>query len=192
MIRVNLLPYRAARAKENIRRQVSVFLLLLVLTILSLAYSIFLYNGKVTDLENKVSSVKHQITHYKEKADEAAKLKKALKILEQKLEVIDNLELMRKEPITLLESMTRLVVSQRMWITYLQTAKNTVTIKGIAFDEKTVADFMKNLEGSAVFDAVDLKNVQLQSIKQNIKVKVFEVLCRKASKKKKKEEPGKK
>ena len=34
MIRINLLPFRAARKKENVRRQVSVFLLSLVLVVI--------------------------------------------------------------------------------------------------------------------------------------------------------------
>lgn len=39
MIRINLLPYRAAQKKENIRRQISIFLLLLILMTLALFFS---------------------------------------------------------------------------------------------------------------------------------------------------------
>ena len=38
MIRINLLPFRAARKKENVRRQVSVFLLSFVLIIIGVFY----------------------------------------------------------------------------------------------------------------------------------------------------------
>nr|NIO21958.1 pilus assembly protein PilN [Candidatus Aenigmarchaeota archaeon] len=42
MIRVNLLPYRAARIKENIRRQVTIYVLSTVFLILF--FGIFPYN----------------------------------------------------------------------------------------------------------------------------------------------------
>ena len=38
MIRINLLPFRAARKKENIRRQVSIFLLSLAFLLIILFY----------------------------------------------------------------------------------------------------------------------------------------------------------
>ena len=38
MIRINLFPFRAARIKENIRRQVTIYLLSTVFLILAMSY----------------------------------------------------------------------------------------------------------------------------------------------------------
>lgn len=179
MIRINLLPFRAARAKENIRKQVSIFLLLVVFVLLSMAYATTFVDRKIDKLENAITQINAQIKEYKAKADEVTAIEKALKILEDKLNVVRNLESMRKEPVVLLEAMTRLVVPEQMWVTYIQTSDTSVILRGIAFDNRTVADFMTNLENSTLFKSVDLQTLQMQDM-QAVKVKAFEILSNKA------------
>ncbi|MBF0111421.1 MAG: PilN domain-containing protein [Desulfamplus sp.] len=193
MIKINLLPFRAARAKENIRKQVSIFLLLLVFVVLSMFYATTLIDKKIKSLEDGVAHLNEQIVIYKAKADEVTAIEKELAILEQKLNAVRDLESMRKDPVILLDAMTRLVVPEQMWITYMQTSDSTVTLRGVAFDNRTVADFMTNIENSPLFKSVDLQTLQMQDV-QSVKVKTFEVLSHKAprgSKDVKKEEQNK-
>ena len=56
MIRINLLPFRAARKKENIRRQVSIFLLSLVFLLIILFY----YNSS---LSSQIDGLKSVLDH---------------------------------------------------------------------------------------------------------------------------------
>ncbi|MBF0232694.1 MAG: PilN domain-containing protein [Desulfamplus sp.] len=179
MIRINLLPFRAARAKENIRKQVSIFLLMLVFVALTMTYATILVDKEIEKVEAEITRIKGQIEEYKAKADEVTAIEKALAILDQKLNAISNLESMRKEPVLLLDAMTRLVVPEQMWVTYLQTSDSTVTIKGVAFDNRTVADFMTNIENSSIFKGVDLQTLQMQEM-QAVKIKTFEVLASKS------------
>jgi type IV pilus assembly protein PilN len=81
--------------------------------------------------------------------------------------------------------MTDLVVKDRMWLTSFKTDSKHVTIKGIAFDNPTIADFMKKLEKSKLFDKVDLKTSRLKKFKGDVMLKSFELLCRKTQPKKK-------
>lgn len=178
MIRINLLPFRAARAKENIRRQVSIFLLLLAFVALVMTYTTIVIDKEVLRLEAENTQISLQVKEYKAKADEVTAIEKALAILEQKLNVVHSLEAMRKEPVLLLDAMTRLVVPEQMWITFLQTSDSAVTLRGVAFDNRTVADFMTNLEKSSMFKSVDLTTLQMQEI-QSVKVKSFEVAATK-------------
>lgn len=194
MIRINLLPFRAARAKENIRRQVSVFLLLLVFVSLAMMYVTMFVDKKIKRFDEEITQINTQIKDYKAKADEVTAIEKELEILEKKLSVVYSLESMRKDPVILLEAMTRLVVPEQMWITYLQTSDAVVTLRGVAFDNRTVADFMTNLEKSSLFKNVDLQTLQMQDM-QAVKVKTFEVLSQKPlpdTKENKQEERGKK
>lgn len=191
MIRINLLPFRAARAKENIRRQVSIFMLLLVFVLLVLWYTIILVDQKAAALEQDIAHVKQEISLYKAKADRVTEIQKALKILDQKLAVVANLKAMRREPVVLMESMPQLIIPERMWITSLQAANTTVTLKGVAFDNKTVADFMNNIESSPIFSAVDLKSAQLK-VMEETKVKEFELICHKTPTAKKDQGAGNK
>ena len=64
MIRINLLPFRAARKKENIRRQVSIFMLSLVFVVIVAAWFNYLLSGKIESLNRKVADTKAQVEKY--------------------------------------------------------------------------------------------------------------------------------
>ena len=179
MIRINLLPFRAARRKENIRSQVSVFVLLLIFFILALFYYTLSMNGEIVKKRSEIKSVKNQIVLYKKKVHKVSGIKKKLKIMQQKFDIIKSLQAKRREPVELLDKMTGIIVPKRMWLTSLKTDNKSVKITGIAFDNKTVADFMTRLEVSSLFSNVDLKNIRMKKIDKTVQMKAFEVLCRK-------------
>ncbi len=191
MIRINLLPFRVARKKESIRKQVSIFLLLIFLTIVALVWYTMLINNQILEVKEKTKQVNHQILKYKEKADRVAKIKKNLKILEEKLEIVSSLKKQRGKQLILFDSMTDLIVPERMWLESFKTNENSVTIKGIAFDNPTIADFMEKLENSSIFDKVDLKTAKIKIFKDGIMLKSFELLCSKEKSKEEKQEKSK-
>lgn len=179
MIRINLLPFRVARKKENIRRQISIFVLLIILTILSLFWYTSVMNRQILTIIEKTEQVNSQILQYKEKAERVARIKKDLKVLEEKLEIVSSLKKQREKQLILFEGMTGLIVPERMWLENFQTNENSVTIKGIAFDNPTIADFMEKLEKSTLFNKVDLKTAKIKKFKDNVMLKSFELLCSK-------------
>ncbi len=185
MIRINLLPFRIARKKENIRRQISIFLLLILLTMVAFFWYTQVINNKIEAVQEKTKQVDYQIAKYKEKADRVAKIKKDLKLLKAKLKIVKSLKKQRSRQFILFDAMTDLVVKDRMWLTSFKTDSKHVTIKGIAFDNPTIADFMKKLEKSKLFDKVDLKTSRLKKFKGDVMLKSFELLCRKTQPKKK-------
>ena len=191
MIRINLLPFRVARKKENIRRQISIFLLLILLTFVTLAWYTLIINKQILTVKEKTKQVNYQISKYKEKADLVAKIKKDLKVLEEKLEIVSSLKKQREKQLILFDGMTDLIVPGRMWLESFKTEKNSVTIKGIAFDNPTIADFMENLEKSSIFGKVDLKTAKMKKFKDGIMLKSFELLCRKEKPEKKEKEDSK-
>ena len=192
MIRINLLPYRAARKKENIRKQVSIFCLFVLLLMTSLAYYTWLVDKKIDRLSIQIANINNEIKRYKAKADKVTKIEKQLEDLKKKINVINSLETRRKAPLMLLEGMTTLVVKNRMWLSSLSEKGSQLVLKGLAFDNKTVADFMTNLEKSPLFKRVDLKNLQMKKIKGNINMKSFEIICQKADIKPASKDQGKK
>jgi len=185
MIRINLLPFRAARKKENIRRQVSIFCLMIVLVVLSQIYYTNWTSRKIDQLNSNISQVKNEIALYKGKAHEVTEIKKKLKKLEMKLGIVDSLEAKRRAPVRLIDALTLLMVPKRMWLNSLKSDAKNLVLKGLAFDNKTVADFMTRIEGSSLFSGVDLKNLQMKPIKGAARIKSFEVVCRKKIKNKK-------
>jgi type IV pilus assembly protein PilN len=78
MIRINLLPFRAARKKENIRRQVSVFLLSLILVLSILFVFNYIMGFMVNGLKSDIEKANAELQKYNEINDEIARIKKTL------------------------------------------------------------------------------------------------------------------
>lgn len=175
MIRINLLPFRAARKKENVRRQVSLFLLSIILVTGGLFYYNLVLNSKMAELNKKVETTRVALNAKKQQAAEVDKIEKELAVLKKKTEVIVNLALNRKEAVILMDSMTELVVDKRMWFTSMETKEKMVDVRGVALDNKTVADFMTNLEKSPFFHDVRLQSTKRQKIGEYDNLKSFVV-----------------
>jgi type IV pilus assembly protein PilN len=180
MIRINLLPFRLARKKENIRRQMSIFFLLMVFSSIVLYWGNSYWNRKIEKLTEKNNRLQTELQAAMAAANEVDKIKKELDALEQKRKVIEDLKANRKAPVVMLEAMTRLVIEKRMWFTSFSEKGTTVTIKGTALDNKTVADFMGQLERSGFFSAVNLDNLKQEMLKNDLSLKQFDITCSKA------------
>ena len=54
MIRINLLPFRSDRKKENIRRQLSIFVLSLILAVVAIFGINFFLSSQIDDLGRRI------------------------------------------------------------------------------------------------------------------------------------------
>ena len=182
MIRINLLPFRAARKKENIRKQVSVFFLCLMLVMIVLAWVHFYLGSKQTRLTANVTDTKKELALYKQKNEEIKEIRKKLQDLEMRQNVIKDLEKQRFEPVHILDELTGKIVNERMWLTRLNITANQMDVDGIALDNNTVANFIDNLEGLSkledpqvnMYERVRLNKLQQEEIR-NLNMKKFEI-----------------
>ncbi len=196
MIRINLIPFRAARKKENVRRQVTIASLTILFIVLVMVYSILKLNSMINNLNAEIQNTKVELAKVEEQAKQVDKILAELNKLEQKIKVIGNLEENRKASVKLLDDMTKMVVektalssdtpegepskpAKRLWFTRFEANGNTIIIKGIALDNKTVADFMTRLEVSNLFINVNLQKLQQQKINR-LNLKSFSITCNKA------------
>ncbi len=179
MIRINLLPFRVARKKENIRRQVSIFFLSIALILVSLFWYTLGLDKQIAQTRAETKEIQAQIALFKEKAERVTEIKRKLKILDDKLKIVVSLKEKRHEQLLLLEEVSDKLVPERMWIESLKADSTQVIIRGIAFDNPTIADFMRNLETSVLFSGIDLKLSKVQKFKDDITLKSFELLCSK-------------
>ena len=186
MIRINLLPFRVARKKREYQEADIYFIIVNFLTIMTLVWYTTVINKQILTIKEQTKQVNHQILKYKKKADRVGKIKKDLKILEEKLEIVSSLKKQTGKQLILFDGMTNLIVPERMWLESFKTNENKVTIKGIAFDNPTIADFMEKLENSSIFGKVDLKAAKIKKYKDGIMLKSFELLCTKEESKKRK------
>lgn len=175
MIRINLLPFRAARKKENVRRQISIF----SLSVFFIAVALFYYNSvlanQVRDLEDGVSSSKVELKKYEAINKEIKILKKKLETLKQKRKVIEDLDASREDAVRLLNKMTEVMVPGRMWLTSFSAMGNEVKLSGTAIDNTTVANFMTNLQKVEQFSDVNLLQTSRQVFEKGVFFKSFSI-----------------
>lgn len=180
MIRINLLPFRAARKKENIRRQISIFVLTFAFTAVTLFYYNGTLNGKITNLETDIQTKKKELATYQKAIKEIQQIQKRLTELQNKTRIINQLNTNREWPLTFLDSINDLIIEKRMWLTNLRLSGRNINIKGIALDNKTVADFMTRLEESKLYTNINLQTINQKTIlKYNLKS--FDINCLKAA-----------
>lgn len=175
MIRINLLPFRAARKKEDIRRQVSVFVLSLVMVLIVAGWFSFYLSGKIKTLNKEIQSTQEQVNKYNKINQEIADIKKKLELLNKKIDVIKTLDITRKAPVELLDDMSRLVVEKRMWFTDLTEKGGQVTVVGIALDNPTVAEFMTRLETSNKYQNISLVSINKNDSIKGLALKTFRI-----------------
>ncbi|VVS92690.1 fimbrial assembly piln [Desulfoluna spongiiphila] len=185
MIRINLLPFRDARTKENVRRQVSIFVLLVILIGVGMGGYSLSVSAAVDKYEGEVRDTQAELNKFKKKAREVDTINKKNKVLQKKIDIIESLQVVRKAPVKVLGAMTELVIPDRMWIqSYDEVGKN-VTLKGAALDEITVADFTRRLESSEYFSSASLRILKLGASKKSVAMKHFEIVCTRAKLKQK-------
>lgn len=179
MIRINLFPFRAARIKENIRRQVTVYLLTVIFLIAVMSYYFLDLNGKVKSLRRDQDAKEKELASFKDINIKIGKLKKTIAEVEVKLKTIKGLEKGKTGPVKLLDDIATSVPKDKLWLTTLREEKGVLTLIGTAMDNETVADFMNRLEST-----VSLKSVQLVRTKQKkmkelkLSLKDFELSCK--------------
>ena len=192
MIKINLLPFRAARKKENIRREVSIFLLTMLFLIVVSGYMHISLNQKLTHLEGEETRLREESKKYDKILREIGLLKKEIKIVETRLEVIEGLENDKTGALQMLEEVAFAAPVERLWLNSLSESKGLLTLQGSAMDNNTVASFMTSLGRAEHITDVDLKSTQMQDFPQyNLKASSFVLTC-KTSFRKPKPEPEKK
>ena len=179
MIRINLLPFRAARKKENIRKQISIYLLSLVFLFALMGYSYFQLTMNLNGLKTKQSELNAELKKYEEILKRMAELEKRIKEIRSKLAVIKELEANKTGPVHLLDEIAKAVPKDKLWLSSLKEARGTLTLQGTAMDNETVALFMTNLEKSEYISTVDLQSTKMRTLaEQRLNVSDFVLECK--------------
>jgi len=176
MIRINLLPYREKEKKEDIQRQIVIISgsLLLFLVILISGH---LYLGMtISGLEKKIREADAKLVVLDKKVGDIEGFKKDKKELEQKLGVINTLEVNRFFPVRMLDELNMLVPSNDLWLDRVAQTGADLRIEGVARDNVTMARFMINLERAGFIQSVDLVVSREKDI-AGVKLQQFVLTC---------------
>ncbi len=179
MIRINLLPFRAARKRENIKRQITIYGLVVVLSLAIMAWAYTQQKGTLSQLKKEEEQTTKELAKFKKELNEIRSLEKKIKEIETKLNVIKKLEEGKTGPVLLLSDIADAVPKGKLWLSSLSESKGKLTLAGTAMDNETIALFMDNLGKADQITSVDLRSATLRDITQyNLKVSDFILDCK--------------
>jgi len=175
MIRINLLPVKAAQKKEMLKGQLMVVVLALIVT-LGLCGTAFMYlTSEVEARQAKIDNTQAEINRLAKVIREVKDFEKRQKDLRAKLEVLKNLQEARVGPLYLLDELYK-AIPEKLWLTSFKESAGRAQISGVGANEETVALFMRNLESSPMYEGVELR-VTKQSVQNSIKFQQFDLTC---------------
>jgi type IV pilus assembly protein PilN len=179
MIKINLLPFRAARKKENIRRQISIYVLTVVFVFAVTGFYFLNLNREISRLDAIRVQKKKELAAYAQTTKKIKALRIKIDQMHGKLKVIQDLEKKKTGPVLLLDEIATAVPKDQVWLTSLSEREGILTLRGTARDNNTVALFMTNLEKQEHINSVDLNSAQLRELKTHgMNVTDFVLTCK--------------
>lgn len=179
MIRINLLPSGRRPVEERVRKEVSLFLLLIFFSLAAMAYFHVGHTRDIKRLNQEKKQADSEIKRYQGRQKQLKQLEQQQNVLKQKLKVIEDLRKNRDLPVRVLDELASRIPADKMWIQKLTQKGNILTIEGVARGNETIAQFMESLARSPYIDAdaVVLKQSR-QVMIQEYKLKNFNLTCK--------------
>jgi type IV pilus assembly protein PilN len=179
MIRINLLPIGRRPVEEKIRKEITVFFLLMFFSLSVLVYFHIDHTRTIKQITAEKKTVDSEIRRYQDRQRQLQELQAKHKILEQKLGVIEQLKKNRDLQVRVLDQLAVIVPTDQMWIKTLDQKGNTLTLTGVARGNEVIAQFMEALEKSPYIDANGVELKQSRQVKiQGYKLKNFNLTAR--------------
>jgi len=176
MIKINLLPVRAAQKKEKLRSQLSILFLSLLAVSVACGAEYFRVVAKVESKKAQISSVETEINQLKKKIGEVSRYKNLQADLKKKLEILQVLKDGRSGPVHLLDELNH-ALPEKLWLTGYSVSEGNVVVDGVAVDENVVASFMEKLGASPYYGDVELKGIS-QLVMNEVKLQKFTLNCK--------------
>lgn len=173
MIKINLLPVRAAKKKETAVQQIIIFCIVVSVVGAIVMSLYFVKRVQVSAAKNDITSANNKINDLKNKIGKLEELKTLKEQVKKKLDVLSQLRKNKTGPAQRLAAISDLTPDQ-LWLTSYSEAGSDVKISGIAFTEELIAQFMRALELSKDFVAVEL-TVSEQTEMAGTKLKKFDI-----------------
>ncbi|MCH8028496.1 MAG: PilN domain-containing protein [Candidatus Dadabacteria bacterium] len=175
MIRINLLSEEERREIKGITE----FLLgvaVIVGMIVVLVAVDFNESSKISGKQRELNRLKKEIKNKEAVKARVEDFKRQNKLLEQRIRVIQVLEENRAGPLFVMDSLGK-AIPERAWVNKFTEKGFIATMEGVAWNEKTVAEFMRNLQASPYFKAVSLKEIKTKRI-QTLDLKTYKIQTR--------------
>lgn len=174
MIRINLLPVRAAKKKETAMQQLVLAGASFALVLAIVLIMFFVKLGQISGTKNDITAANAKIAELKSKIGKLDELKKLKDEVKKKLDVLAELRKKKSGPAQRLATLSDATPDQ-LWLESYKEAGDNVKISGLAMNEELIAQFIRALEASSDYERVDLV-VSEQKDLGGTKLKRFELI----------------
>ena len=159
MIKINLLPVRAAKKREFGRQQLVLFALLLVLAAIGNWFWYSRVDSELSQLDAQINRTRAEIAQLEKTIGEVKSIKDDKKALEDKLKILDTLKKGRTGPVKVMDELAT-IIPQRVWLLDYTEAGGSVTMIGQAQSYEDLSAFSKKLKASTHFSNVTIKTAR--------------------------------
>lgn len=163
MIRINLLPVRAAQKKEQLHSQVAIGVIVLALTLAGCIFVQITIAGKVKEAKAEGTRKQAKINQLKKEIAVVNGFEVKKKELSAKLDILENLKAQRTGPVRVLDELSR-ATPEKAWVESFSQSGNSVKITGMGLNQETVAAFMRTLEASPFYQNVELEVIDQKTV----------------------------
>ncbi|HEX7643630.1 MAG TPA: PilN domain-containing protein [Burkholderiaceae bacterium] len=172
MIRINLLPHREAKRKQN---KTAFFRLLAVAAVFAgvIAFLIWGYIGHlITDQDDRNNLIKTEIKHLDEQIAEIATLKDEIAALKARQQAVEDLQSDRNQPVYLFDELVKQVPEGVFLKSFKQEGQKVVLV-GTAQSNERVSDLLRNLSetNSAWMEKPELVEIKASTLGQGREAK---------------------
>lgn len=161
MTRINLLPWREQRRKEQDRQLISIGLGAAVMMVLILVYA-FLHVTALIDEQNRRNDfLKEQIAVVDKQIAEIKEIEKKRAALVARIQVIQKLQEDRAQIVHMFDDLARRL-PEGVYLSALKQQGQSFTLTGTAQSNARVSDFMRKLDASEWFSVPDLDIINVK------------------------------
>jgi type IV pilus assembly protein PilN len=169
--RINLLPWRESRRKEQDRQLLSIAVGAWILMGLVIFYAHLHVTGLIENQQKRNEFLDKEIKKVEEEIKEIKELQAARSALLARMRVIQQLQLDRTQVVHLFDDLVR-KTPEGVYFTGLKQVATNITLSGNAQSNARVSALMRNLDGSDWFANPDLDVINVKP-KGNTRISEF-------------------
>lgn len=176
MIRINLLPVREARRQASLRNQAILLGAAVGIGIIACVGLHFSVSTRVSQHRRLIVERNAELAALEETRKKVEQFEQERKEIEQKLNVIAQLEKARTGPVKLMDEIASRI-PERLWLEKLKADGGSLALEGLSLDAEIVAAFLTGLEESPMLSRVELLETKLEEV-EGLKLSTFKINAR--------------
>jgi type IV pilus assembly protein PilN len=179
MIRINLLPVRQLKRQALLRQQLYIFGAIMATVSIAVGFVWMMDRRALARLEAEQTELRANLERLKPIVDDVNALERREKLLNARIATIQRLRSNQRGPVRVLDELSRHLPDQA-WLEAIDESAGVYKVAGYALTNFAVADFLRNLQRSKEFTAVDLVSSE-QAVIANHEIKKFSIQFKRAA-----------